>query len=82
MELKDWMGRSITYLREDADAVGDDAGLKDETDVEEVIEEPVETPEADADDQDAFDKEFMDDDIDKDPVDVTSESVDWNNIFR
>ena len=63
MKLRDWMGRDITTLREDA---------------EELEDEEVE-PE---DDEDAFDKEFMKDDTDEDPVELTSESVNWSKIFK
>lgn len=96
MKLRDWMGRDITTLREDAefdepvatDAYDqeeefskDDAEVEDDTvteDAEELEDEEVE-PE---DDEDAFDKEFMKDDTDEDPVELTSESVNWSKIFK
>lgn len=94
MKLRDWMGRDITTLREDAELdepvvdayeqeeefSKDDADVYDTVteDAEELEDEEVE-PE---DDEDAFDKEFMKDDTDEDPVELTSESVNWSKIFK
>lgn len=94
MKLRDWMGRDITTLREDAeldepvvdayeqeeefskdDAEADDTVTEDAEELEDE-EETVE------DDEDAFDKEFMKDDTDEDPVELTSESVNWSKIFK
>ena len=83
MTLRDWMGRDITTLREDAEfdePVVTDAEVDDTvTEDAEELEDEEETVE---DDEDAFDKEFMKDDTDEEPVELTSESVDWSKIFK
>ena len=108
MKLKDWLGRDIMSLSEDAEMF--DALVADETVVDEPAQEEeftkndedVELPEEETvtedadeevevevdgddvteDDADAFDKEFMKDDTNEEPVEVTSESVNWNKLFR
>lgn len=86
MKLRDWMGRDITTLREDAEfdePVADayeqeEEFSKDDADVDDTVTEDAEELE----DEDAFDKEFMKDDTDEEPVELTSESVNWSKIFR
>ena len=99
MKLRDWMGRDITTLREDAefdepvatDAYDqeeefskDDAEVDDTVteDAEEEVDVEVDGDDVVEDDADAFDKEFMKDDTDEEPVEVTAESVKWDNLFR
>lgn len=94
MKLRDWMGRDITTLREDAEfdePVADayeqeEEFSKDDADVDNTVTEDAEELEDEEvepeDDEDAFDKEFMKDDTDEDPVELTSESVNWSKIFR
>jgi hypothetical protein len=94
MKLRDWMGRDITTLREDAEfdePVADayeqeEEFSKDDADVDDTVTEDAEELEDEEvepeDDEDAFDKEFMKDDTDEDPVELTSESVNWSKIFK
>lgn len=95
MKLRDWMGRDITTLREDAEfdePVATDAYdqeeefSKDDAEVDDTVTEDAEELEDEEetveDDEDAFDKEFMKDDTDEEPVELTSESVDWSKIFK
>jgi hypothetical protein len=94
MKLRDWMGRDITTLREDAEfdePVADayeqeEEFSKDDADVDDAVTEDAEELEDEEvepeDDEDAFDKEFMKDDTDEEPVELASESVDWSKIFR
>lgn len=94
MKLRDWMGSDITTLREDAEfdePVADayeqeEEFSKDDADVDDTVTEDAEELEDEEvepeDDEDAFDKEFMKDDTDEDPVELTSESVNWSKIFK
>ena len=94
MKLRDWMGRDITTLREDAeldepvvDAYEQEEEFsKDDAEVDDTVTEDAEELEDEEetaeDDEDAFDKEFMKDDTDEDPVELTSESVNWSKIFK
>lgn len=95
MTLRDWMGRDITTLREDAefdepvvtDAYDQEEEFsKDDAEVDDTVTEDTEELEDEEetveDDEDAFDKEFMKDDTDEEPVELTSESVDWSKIFK
>lgn len=94
MTLRDWMGRDITTLREDAeldepvvDAYEQEEEFsKDDAEVDDTVTEDAEELEDEEetveDDEDAFDKEFMKDDTDEDPVELTSESVNWSKIFK
>ena len=95
MTLRDWMGRDITTLREDAefdepvvtDAYDQEEEFsKDDAEVDDTVTEDTEELEDEEetveDDEDAFDKEFMKDDTDEEPVELTSESVDWSKLFK
>lgn len=91
MKLRDWMGRDITTLREDAEfdePVADayeqeEEFSKDDADVDDTVTEDAEELEDEEETvEDAFDKEFMKDDTDEEPVELTSESVNWSKIFK
>lgn len=110
MKLKDWLGRDIMSLSEDAemldttpdntDEVVDEPAQDEEftkndaepelpedeapvtEDAEEEVDVEVDGDDVAEDDADAFDKEFMKDDTDEEPVEVTSESVKWDKLFR